>query len=214
MTPENKKELIKKVTAVIILGLLFFFVRMLYLKENKTSPVKTVKTVKTVAVKTPLAAPNEKKFQKLFSPSYIRSSDKNELIKLASQNVGKKDPFMNNSSKQPASSISGNTLPNTSLALGQSTTNVLPPPPGVLSDFPPFQTIIPDNEPVLKGFIGNKAIINYKGTNKAVSKNQTCEDIKITSIMANNLSIEYMQKGKKHFKQLKPINNDTINIIK
>ena len=202
----------------MILGLLFVFVRTFYLKENKTLPPNKLKTEnKVTSVKPPQENVEEKKFQKLYSPSYIRSSDKNELIKLAAQAAGKKDPFINTSLNQktslPTSSTMSASLPNVDFALNPSTISTIPSA-GNLSVLPNIQAIIPDDEPILKGFIGNKAIINYKGCNKPVFRNQIVEDIKITNVLASDMSIEYMKKGKKYFKQLTPIDNDALEVIK
>jgi hypothetical protein len=235
MTTEKNKELIKKTAGITLLLIVVGFVWSIYLKapvENKTittqktsvklnnEAVPKVEKTEIVVEKNlePEIKVDEQIEPKIFKPSYIHSSDKNRLIQLAAQNVGKKDPFVNNNPKSKPTLPINTSFVNSNILSSNSTTNVLPPT-GNFLNLPNIQTNFQNTdsfseEPQLKGFIGNKAIISYKGMSRAVMQNQYFEDIKITSVNQNNLSIKYSKNGKIYIKQLNLPDNEELGIIK
>jgi len=235
MTTEKNKELIKKIAGIALLLVAVGLAWSIYLKtpvENKavTTQKTPVKLNNETNLKTnPPQVAIEKKIEteiktdekiepNVFKPSYIHSSDKSQLIQLAAQNAGKKDPFINNNPKSKNNPSANMSPANNNILPPNFTTNVLPPT-GNFPNLPNIQTNFQgsasfDEEPQLKGFIGDKAIINYKGMSKAVMQNQYFEDIKITSVNQNNLSIKYSKKGKIHVKQLNLPDNEELGIIK
>lgn len=210
MTPEDKKELTKKIVAVIALIVFAGFGWAGFFKAPVKKPVKTAAKIEKKAVSSKVKEPSKTtqkaKKRAVFEISYIHSSDKTQIIKLAAQNIGKKDPFINNHIQPKKSEMANSSFKSSSKM------NMMPSFQNFF-DLSGLKTMI-SLEPQLKGFIGNKAIINYKGTNKALKENEIFKDLKILNVAPDKLSVKYIKKGKIHFKQLKLPNNNDFGIIR
>lgn len=205
MDQEKKNELNKKITAVMIILILFGLVYFLYLKAPVQNPENNARVVKNEKKSVPKKAEKKKaklevkKEQKKVKVSkidkrYISPSSKQRLIRLASANVGKQDPFYNPYYKEEVSDdLMSENLPSA-------------------EDF--LQRLKEQQEEIsLKGFIGKKAIIKYQGTSKALSKDEIFRDIQIKDINTSNLTVEYIKHGKIDKKNIKTINNKDLKIL-
>ena len=133
------------------------------------------------------------------SEKKIKPTDKSELIKIASGIKGKNDPFSYDESRfNPFM-----TRKRSHSGANYSRINNLPSPPALSGH------IVPKNKPdeyiEIKGFLGNKVLIDVNGFTDSLGAGETLRGIKVISIDSQNLSCEFDIKGKKVTKTMKPI---------
>lgn len=215
---ENKKETSKKLLLIFIVLIFFASFYLLYgkgqvntakstkkipistAKADLSSKVKTISTIKNGIKKTELQKP------KIVAKSYLSPTAKTALISQARLNAGKKDPFVDTTGQSkeiPSSNIN----------------NFLPAPPSLdglpvmnSSGIEPVQVIV--YEPVsLKGFIGNKVIIEVDGETESISKNETFKGIKVLNIDARNLSAKFQKNGETLVRKIETVSNKNLKII-
>ena len=140
--------------------------------------------------------------------NFIKPSVKADIAKIALLSAGKADPFTD------TISITGNIISNSSLKHTSHSPYSLPMPPSIkglpvigqlpkisLSGLPSDQTYIPGSLSVqdgirIKGFIGNKVIVDINGAIEALKVNEKFRSIKVLQIDPAGLSAEFMKDGK------------------
>ncbi len=128
----------------------------------------------------------------------IRPSNKAELIELAFNSAGKRDPFSYRESKfRPA----GTGPSRKGFSAGD---DGLPAPPSVDEK--------PRNYAEIKGFFGNKVIADINGITDSLAAGESFGGIKVLSVDQENLTCEFMINGKKVIKKMKPVNKPDKNV--
>ncbi|MFH0702077.1 MAG: hypothetical protein V2B14_00860 [bacterium] len=188
------------------------------LNKNKIKHKKTSK--KTSA---------DKEAKKSFSK--IKSIDKSLIIKIASAVSGKIDPFSALEGKLASSQKTVELLPE-KLPVNKffdSKKYTLPPPPlssSNITELPPLENIpLPDgmsppNADLInvKGFIGNKVIMDINGLSESLKTNELFQGIKILEIDPINLTVKFKKEDKiitEKIKSLTEVNNkEDLELVK
>jgi len=148
-----------------------------------------------------------------------KPTDKTAFLSLKSQYSGKNDPFSYSESntvppgsKSDASvaSSAGNLppVPNSSRGIGS-----LPGiPQGLQGIAPPGLAAPPAPKPedlvIVKGFIGNKVIVEIGGVVEALSTYEKVGNVKVLSVNPSALTAEFQINGKKYTKIIKSLTED------
>lgn len=125
----------------------------------------------------------------------IKPTTKADLIRLASNMAGKKDPFSYRES---------NYTPPGSLCGGRdcSVSGGLPEPPEQK----------PDNYVEIKGFFGNKVIAEVSGFTDSLSVGETLRGIKVLSIDSGNFTCDFDVNGERVTRKMKPLTQPDKNV--
>lgn len=159
----------------------------------------------------------------------FKPTGKTDLLALSGKSSGKHDPFSYSESQfipfaaeqSDASSISSGNLP--PVPRGGNIGN-LPPIPG-LSGVNPLSSFGLNNPPApkpedlitIKGFIGNKVIIDINGTVEALNENEKISNIKVLNINSSELTAKFEINGKIYTKTMQSLsdeNNPNIELVK
>ena len=133
----------------------------------------------------------------------IKPTNKSDLISTALNSSGKNDPF---------SYIESNFIPfissqNRSSGRGFSKGSRLPVPPKISNN-----SSKPGKYVTIKGFLGNKVIVDVNGLTESLEINQSLRGIKVLSIDSVNLTCDFKINGKKVVKKMKPITKPDKNV--
>lgn len=148
----------------------------------------------------------------------IKPTDRSTLLSLAEKSSGKHDPFSYSESRF---------IPFTSEGGGNSITSFpggLPPVPGSgmgnLPSLPGLPGTIsssglaqppapkPEDLIIVKGFIGNKVIVEIDGVVEALSENEKVDNTKVLLVNRPALTAKFEINGKPFIKTLKSLTND------
>lgn len=224
----SNNEKLKKGLLIIIILLLFGGTYFYYNfsssnKQNEdisTLPTNNLKKTKVIK-KQPVQDVTDKKqltnntINQNEDTNIIKVSNKSAIEKLAMQSVGKSDPFEGLTGKIKSSQTQSKTLANVPNMPSQLPTLKLKSIPNVpfnknLPSFNNFQLLNNNNSVEIKGFIGNKVIVDVNGITESLNKNESFQDIKVLSINKNNLSAKFKKDNKiinKNMKSLIQVNN-------
>jgi len=173
------------------------------IKEEKKEILKSEKIQEKTEIKTTKTKP----------------ADKTAFLSLKSQYSGKNDPFSySESNTVPPGSESGSSVassagslppvPNSSKGIG-----ALPGIPQGLQGFsstgiasPPAPK--PEDLVIVKGFIGNKVIVEISGVVEALSVYEKVGNVKVLSVNPSALTAEFQINGKKYTKIIKSLTED------
>jgi len=192
----------------------------------KTAKAKEINKELLASNVTKNPAPETKKAE--VKNSYLSPTSKADILKQAAQNMGKNDPFKGtNSGLDSGSSSDYRTASNNGAPPGFNNTGTkvdsfLPMPPALDGGSLP-QLGLPGNgltgntvvyNPVeLKGFIGNKVIIEVDNVIEPLALNENFRGVKVMAIDARNLTAKFKKDGKVINRKIILPDNKTQKII-
>lgn len=245
-TEINKEEKSKKILLVFVILILFgctYFYYNNWAKNkpniivkkgaaivNKVMPQKDVKTTDILAqevddeviVKKENLTAQKPKNPASNESNVIKPTNKEALVKMAMASKGKSDPFEGLVGKSPNPIRGIKNIPNFKIgslpvlpnAKGLPTFNGLPS----LSNLNGFKTLKNNDSIEVKGFIGNKVIVNVNGIIESLKPNETFQDIKVLSVDNRNLTVKFKKNNKiitKNIKSLTDVDNkNDIKLVK
>lgn len=235
------QEKLKKILIAVITLFLFSITYYYYSTVKSTDVIKTAdKSNKSdiIKPKTELKSSVNKQDKKIVvekiivpinkpQDKVIKPTNKLEMIRLASISAGKADPFFGinpGRSKFAVSQVSQN------LSLPPVTTGGLP----IISDLPTlgsvpgFKTlpdisktaVIPEKQDYfnIKGFIGNKVIVDVNGMTDSLGTNQSLQGIKVLEVNPKSLTAKFKREKDiiiKQFRSLTKVDDPTsVKLVK
>ena len=220
----EKTEKTKKVLLILLILLLFAGTYYYYGSSNRqfkcyqqdiaTNDTNSQTIINLQAnkeesiTKQPVANEKEvnKTVNKINFTKTIKPSDKTRLAKLAMTTAGKSDPF------------SGTGVVNSQYKFNNSKTGILPPPPKpsyinglpTIGDLPKFDFnrnpySMPEFKESLavKGFVGDKVIVNVNGSTESLKVNETFQGVKVLKIDTKSLIAKFKKDGEIITKSIK-----------
>lgn len=234
-TDKSKKIFIILIILILFGGMYYYYYKIK--KQNEFSLQPAVNTISTVnnnkipekslkIVKKPEISKNTTNLsnksdqipiKKEIDAAVIKPTNKENITRLAMIDSGKSDPF---------SDLNKKTLwqrPGNTAYIKQ---NYLPLPPASMRGLPAIGKLpelsIPNSknlpnmvqipEPVaIKGFIGNKVIVDINGITQSLSVNESFQDIKVLQVNPGGLSARFKRNGEIITKTVRDLTAETIN---
>ncbi|HSA05582.1 MAG TPA: hypothetical protein P5556_00225 [Candidatus Gastranaerophilales bacterium] len=221
----QNQEKLKKILIIIVVLAMFATSYFYYANKQNNFSAKQPEPVK-IAVKKPVKIVKTEIKEKITeekiksdefpekdlkkSGKKIKPTDKSDLIRIASGQSGKHDPFSYSESRYTPYNASENnlpTIPDLSLESG------LPQPP-LLPGLEESEqaTQKPLNTVEIKGFLGNKVIAEINGYTDSLNTGETLRGVKVLNIDAQNLSCDFEIQGSKVTKSIKPLTEIDNNV--
>jgi hypothetical protein len=231
-TTELKEEKSKKIFIILIVLLLFggtcyYYSGINNIPQPKLAKIEQAKTVlqkekKPAQIELEKIQKAEKKpeiakTEETTPKTKFKPTDKSSLLSLAGQSSGKHDPFSYSESQfMPTKSGTGEN--------SVSYPSNLPPVPmagstGTLPSLPGFNSLSPSglaNPPApkpedlvtVKGFIGNKVIVEIDGIVEALNTNEKVSNVKVLAVNPSLLTARFEIDGKPVTKTIKSLTDD------
>lgn len=177
-------------------------------KEAAPKIEKTEKIAKkTIKITFKKAKKTEQTAKKNDINNLIRPTDKAFITKLALKSAGKTDPFTGMTGKMLASGSRGASFSNIDSIQSISSLPAigdlpqLSLPGGLLTS-----NMLQIEEPVtIKGFIGNKVIVNINGMDESLTENESFQGVKVVKVDSANLTAVFMKNKKIITKNIKTL---------
>lgn len=212
---KNKQEELKKLLLLIFLILVLIALYVVQKSENKIEKNVKVEVAKVADEKVDKSLEEILKQQSIEETQRIEKSkympaNKDALIKLAKQSAGKSDPFTQNYIVQNIDNKYVGNKQNPIMSF--SNKNLLLPPPDSLAGLPELSQSnltpadVPGEGVILKGFIGDKVILNVNGETKALQSGEKFQNVQILEISSINKTVKIKNDGKNITKRLEITN--------